>query len=154
RILPVSADDMREIYGILIALEPEVAAQAARNRTTGDCSAALEQAMSDMEVALEERNLETWADADDRYHRALLDRGENNRMTSLINTLFDQAHRARMVTLRLRSDPRRSTQEHRQILDAILDARADDARALFRAHRERTARELLRLLEDGQLKSL
>ncbi|MEM7060801.1 MAG: GntR family transcriptional regulator [Pseudomonadota bacterium] len=154
RILPVSADDMREIYGILIALEPEVAAEAAQRQQSEQSFTALETAMAKMEAALEGGDLRAWANADDDFHRALLALGENRRMTQFISTLFDQAHRARMVTVRLRSDSKRSTQEHRKILRAITAGRPDEARALFRSHRERTAGVLLSILEETQLRSL
>ena len=69
-------------------------------------------------------------------------------------TLFDQAHRARMVTLRLRQVPRESTREHHAVLDAIKAGDAALTRRLFKRHRQRAAKELLALLENLRLTHL
>ncbi|WP_207382969.1 GntR family transcriptional regulator [Pseudaestuariivita atlantica] len=147
RILPVSAADMNDIYEILTALEPHAAAELALRRPDAQVLAPLEEATSDMEAALEKPDLDAWAAADDRFHRTLLELHGNDRLTAIASTLFDQAHRARMVTLRMRDMPHRSTAEHREILGALRRGDAEGVRRLFRDHRERAARELLHILE-------
>lgn len=154
RVLPVYAADMREIYEILTALEPEAAAQLARRNLDTAAVAELESATTDMETALADNDLEAWAEADDRFHRKLLRLHGNRRLSAFADTLFDQAHRARMVTLRLRKPPVRSTQDHREILQHILVGDGEKARATFRSHRERAAGELLAILEDYKLPRL
>lgn len=154
RVLPIAPNDMRDIYHLLTILEPEAAAAAARAGLSEKQIAALKLATDDMEQALEANDLDAWAAADDLFHRLLLDCSENARLTAFVNTLFDQAHRARIVTLRLRDVPRRSTQEHRAILQAIQAGDAVRTQTLFRAHRERAARELLELLERTRLAQL
>ncbi len=147
RVLPVSAEDMNDIYEILTALEPHAAAELALRRPGLEVLAPLVRATEDMERALERPDLEAWAEADDRFHRALLELHGNARLTAIAGALFDQAHRARMITLRLREVPHRSTAEHRDILQALRDGDAERVRRIFQTHRERAARELLQLLE-------
>lgn len=154
RVLPVSPNDMREIYQILTALEPEAAALVARRELAPAEIALLEGPTSDMERTIETGDLDAWAAADDRFHRALLDLSPNRRISTFIKQLLNQAHRARMVTLRLRKPPRTSTREHRDILTAILAHDDDRARMLFRAHRERADEELIDILEACRLSSL
>lgn len=154
RILPISPSDMADIYQILIALEPEAAAALAATRPTAPTLAPLETATTEMEQALDARDKGAWAEADDRFHRALLAAAPNRRMANVIGTMLDQAHRARIVTLRMRAFPEASTREHRAILDAMADGDADTTRTLFRAHRQRAADELLPVLEELQLKQL
>jgi len=153
-VLPVSTDDMREIYQMLIALEPEAAAMVAQKGLTKSEKAALESATAAMENALRDDQLDAWAVADDRFHRVLLECNGNARLTNVVSTLFDQAHRARMVTLYLRPKPTQSTKEHRQILRAITAGDPDKTRAFFRAHRERAAEELLAVLARCRLERL
>lgn len=146
RVLPISGGDMREIYEILTALEPHAAAElAGRALDPGDL-APLDAATSDMEAALEVRDLDAWADADDRFHRRLLDLHGNARLTAIAAKLYDQAHRARMMTIKLRDLPYRSTEDHRTILSAIRAGAADEVWAVFEEHRRRAARELLDIL--------
>jgi DNA-binding GntR family transcriptional regulator len=154
RVVPLSPDDMRQIYQILTVLEPEAAASVAKSGLGNDQKRQLESATTEMVKALAKLDLDAWAEADDRFHRTLLGYCGNKRLIAYVNTLFDQAHRARMVTLRLREIPRKSTSEHRAILNAILSGNAVKTRDLFRAHRERAADELMRILENTRLSHL
>lgn len=154
RVLPIRAEDMREIYEILGSLEPDAVAALARRGLSETDLAPLSQATADMERALAADDLDAWADADDRFHRIVLELHGNRRMTDFVGVLFDQAHRARIFTLRLRQRPERSTAEHREILDALGAGDARRARRVFRDHRKRVARELLTILEDYRLEQL
>ena len=151
RILPISRTDIADIYQILIALEPEAAAGLAAMRPDANSLAPIEAATRAMEAAHATDDRDAWAAADDRFHRALLDLVPNRRIAQIIGTVLDQAHRARMVTLRLRARPEASTRDHRAILDAIAAGDANATRRLFRAHRQRAADELLPLLDKLQL---
>lgn len=154
RVLPVSTEDMQEIYELLTALEPEAAAAVAARRLPPEALAPLEAATAAMEQALAQNDLRAWAQADDRFHRSLLKLNCNRRLESIVGTLFDQAHRARMVTLWMRKPPAHSTAEHRAIQQAIAAGDAEQTRDLFRSHRQRAAAELIELLERSRLMSL
>lgn len=154
RVLPISPRDMQDIYQLLTVLEPEAAAHVAEMGLSSEQIANLEAATAEMEQALKDENLDLWAAADDRFHRELLNCSTNGRLTAFVQTLFDQAHRARIVTLRLRAVPWKSTEDHRDILKAVTNGDADRTRNLFRAHRERAAQELLRVLEKSRLSQL
>lgn len=146
RVLPLRADDMREIYEILTSIEPDAAARlAARNPTPVEL-APMEQAVSDMEAALTRQDLEAWAEADDRFHLALLDLHGNRRLRGVFLALNDQVHRARMVTLRLREAPVKSNEEHREILESLRQGDPEAARQAFLNHRQRAAKELVGIL--------
>ncbi len=146
RVLPLRANDMTEIYEILTALEPDAAARLAARKPSPDELVPMENAAADMEAALTRGNLDAWADADDRYHVALLDLHGNHRLRRVVAALNDQVHRARMVTLRLREPPVKSNEEHRVILDCIRKGDANAARQAFLAHRQRAAKELVGIL--------
>lgn len=154
RVLPILAADMKEIYEILTALEPEAAAHLAARRPSAAELAPLERATVIMERALKEIDLDAWAEADDTFHHALLDLHGNRRLSDFVSSLYDQAHRARIITLRLRELPERSTREHRQIVDGLAAGDAEQTRRVFREHRQRAARELLGILEDYRLPQL
>lgn len=154
RVLPISLDDMREIYEILTVLEPDVAYRLAQANLDKAALHELEQATEDMEQALADGDLDAWAAADNQFHRKLLALHGNKRLMNFVRTICDQAHRARMMTLRLREKPERSTHEHRAVMTYILQGDAEKARDTFRAHRENSAKELLRILEDLRLHNL
>ncbi len=154
RVLPISAGDMKDIYEILTALEPEAAANVAAREPSAEDLKPLEQATAKMERALDADDLDAWAEADDVFHATLLAINGNDRMRTFVTSLYDQAHRARIITLRLRERPVRSTEEHRMILDRLRHGDADGTRNIFRQHRERAARELLAILENYRLPQL
>ena len=139
---------MREIYEILTALEPQAAYSLARAGLSKDQLAPLERATIDMEQALENEDLDAWADADDRYHGALMALHGNTRLTGIVKTLSDRVRQARLLTLRTRRKPVRSTFEHRAIFDAIASGEAENARDFYARHRERSADELLQILDQ------
>lgn len=154
RVLPIQYDDMREIYEILTSLEPDAAANLAARHPTAEELAPLSEATDRMEQALAEGDLDAWAEADDQFHIHLLELQGNRRLREFVGALYDQAHRARIVTLRLREPPVRSTREHREILDALLAGDSGGARRVFRQHRRRAANELLKILERYRLPQL
>lgn len=154
RVLPIHPDDMREIYEVLSALEPEAAAGLAARRPSAEEMRPLYEAAAEMEAALAGDDLDAWALADDRLHLALLDLHGNRRLRAFVVALNDQVYRARMVTLRLRDMPHRSNEEHRAILEHIRNGEPQAARDAFRVHRERAAAELVGILEKYRLGQL
>jgi DNA-binding GntR family transcriptional regulator len=146
RVLPVSAADMKEIYEILTSLEAMAAELVALKRPAPAELAALEKASRDMEKALKKDDLDAWAEADERYHRQLIELCGNRRLAAVVYNYWDRAHRARMFTLRLRPKPVNSTHEHLAVVEAIRRGDSVAARELHRAHRERGSRELLEIL--------
>ena len=154
RVLPVSPDDMREIYEMLTALEPMAAEILARKKLPPADLKPLIDASRDMSAALKANDLDAWAAADERYHRLLIALAGNRLLADTVQGLWDRAHRARMVTLRLRPKPANSTAEHNAIVEAIRAGNATLAARLYRRHRERGSSELLAILEKARLGAL
>lgn len=154
RVLPVSPSDMREIYEILTSLESMAAELVAQSRPTSAELAPLEKASRDMERALKRDDLYAWAEADERFHRHLLEMCGNAKLAGIVFNYWDRAHRARMVTLRLRPRPVNSTREHLAIVQAIRRGDAATAGALFRAHRQRASQELTDLLQRHRMSQI
>jgi DNA-binding GntR family transcriptional regulator len=154
RVLPVSAKDMREIYEILTALESEAAAQIARDGATPARIAELKAAVAQMDETLKADDLEAWARADDRFHRLILDTARNRRLTAIIEQFWDQSHRVRMLTLKLRPKPTGSNIDHRALVDAIERGDPEEAHRIHHEHRAKNGRMLAELLERHGLSQL
>ncbi len=151
RILPVSPDDMRDIYDVLTELESLAARQAAKRHPNKADLAMLALAISDMDAALAAGTLEEWADADERYHKELVRLGGNSRVCMIVNMLSDQVRRARMITLHMRPIPVKSNEDHRAVFDAIRNGDAAQAHAIHRAHRQAAKDLIVGLLEKHKL---
>lgn len=156
RVLPVSPDDMREIYELLGCLEATAAELLASQRLPADAPVLQElgAAIDAMDRTLASDDLDGWAVADERFHAALLDGCGNRRLARMAFAVGDQSHRARMVTLRLRPKPVRSNADHRAVLDAIRAHDAGTAREVHRQHRLTGMHTLLGILETYRLNRL
>lgn len=151
RIKPVSLRDMREIYEILTSLESCAAELAARRGLKERELERLQTTVAEMEHALEIDDLDGWVEADEKFHRLLVEFSDNERLISLVGTFRDQSHRVRMMTLRLRPKPTASNEDHRAVVEAIAEGSPDKARQIHRVHREKSGRLLIDLLETHGL---
>ncbi len=147
RILPISVADMREIYEILTGLESTAAEIVAERGLDHDSLGTLRRAVEDMDSALADDDLRAWAEADERFHNLLVEFSGNERLRAWVNTCRDQAHRARMATLRLRPKPVDSNKDHAAVVDAIERQDGEAARRLHHQHRRRAGAMLVELLE-------
>jgi DNA-binding GntR family transcriptional regulator len=154
RVLPVSPEDMREIYQILTALECLAAELLAKSAPTATQLAPLVVATQAMELALAQDKLEEWARADENFHRELVRLCGNKSLLDAMMNYWDRAHRARMFSLRLRPKPVNSTREHMQLVERLLAADAAGAAQVNRSHRERASRELLEIFAKFQIQQM
>ena len=155
-VCAISADDMREIYQVIIALESTAAELLAERPAQERLSITreLEVVNVSMEGALTKDDLTAWAQADELFHKLLIERTENKRLLRMYHTIMDQSHRARMLTLRLRARPAESVLDHRAIVEAIKNGDSSEARERAKAHRLRASKQLLPLLEQVGLRHL
>jgi len=156
RISALSPGDMKEIYEILMSLEPTAVELLVARRPERAELACLVEACDAMEAALNgpRPDLSAWAAADEQFHVNLAHLCGNKRLAAMIMTVWDQAHRARMFTLTLRPLPLKSTAEHRAVVDAILAGDGEQARDLYFAHRKRGGSELTAIIERHGIQRL
>lgn len=154
RVVPISVKDMREIYEVLTCLESRAAERLAARKPSEDEIAPLEAAVENMDRALAEGDLDAWAAADEHFHRTLLDLCGNRRLAGMAFTVFDQVHRVRMVTLRMRPIPYQSSLDHRAVIEAIRAGDGLTAYNVHRRHRQQAMELLTRILERNKLSEL
>lgn len=147
-IRPVSAEDIREIYDVLIAVEGMAAALLAARPLTvlEEAASLLDSETAIMKQALENGDLMKWAEADERFHDGLTELCGNRRLARIAATVRDQSHRARLSTLHLRPVPTDSAAEHKLITDAIRRQAPGEAEAAARSHRVKARDQLVPLL--------
>ncbi len=154
RVLPIAIADLREIYDLLAGLEATAVDIIARRGLQPAEAAELETLLTDMATALARDDLAVWAEGDARFHRRLVEMSCNQRLIVMVETIREQSHRARMATLRLRPKPAASNDEHAAVVAALRRRDAEAAVKLIRAHRLRSARLLIDLLEHHGLDQL
>lgn len=154
RILPVSPDDMREIYDILTELESLAAERAAEFGHSEQDLKPLAQSIAQMDRAIAAADLESWAEADDLFHQELVRLGGNRRVESIVSMMSDQVRRARASTLFIRPLPVQSNEDHRAVYTAIRDGQPDVARERHRQHRLHAKSVIIEILEKHRLSKL
>ena len=147
RILPISPEDMTEIYDILTELESLSAQLAAQKKYEESAFEVAEEAIQNMDNALAREDREAWAMADEVFHKELIRLGGNRRIAKICQIYNDQVHRARNLTLNLRPKPTKSNDDHRKVLDAIRKGDAQKAWQIHRTHRLQAKNMLVSLLE-------
>ena len=148
RVLPISPDDMREIYSVLTALESEAAEWVARDGVSEAGLQELRDAVAEMDASLALDDLAAWAAADEQFHRCLVESCGNARLRALIFQYWDQSHRVRMATLRLRPKPVDSNRDHLALVEAIANRDPERARTIHRQHRKSHGEMLAGLLDS------
>ncbi len=154
RILPLSPEDMSEIYDVLTELESHAAERAAQARYDDAELACLAKAIDEMDKAIANSDLDTWAEADDRFHEELVRLGGNSRIKSIVNMMSDQVRRARTMTLFMRPLPTKSNEDHRAVYQAIRRGDSETARKSHRQHRQHAKEILVDLLKKHRLRFL
>ncbi len=154
RILPLSPDDMAEIYDVLTELESHAAERAAEAGYDETDLKALATAIDDMDAAIAASDLDAWAEADDRFHSELVRLGGNRRIQSIVGMMSDQVRRARTMTLFMRPLPTKSNEDHRAVFHAIRSGDADTARDSHEKHRQHAKAIIVELLNKHRLRFL
>jgi len=147
RVLPISVDAMKEIYGLLSILMPECARQIVSNGLSRSQIDEIEELTDKMDTAMVDNDLDAWARAEDQFHRIQIQFLSNFRLAKMINQLLDQTHRARILTLNLNKKNERTSSDHRAMIDAM---RQGDVARLFVLHTvfwERAGEALINSLE-------
>ncbi|MEM6677951.1 MAG: GntR family transcriptional regulator [Pseudomonadota bacterium] len=154
RVLPVSVEDMREIYEVLTALEPVAAETLARRGLTEAEDESFEEDLQAMERALQADDREAWAMADEAFHARLVEAAGNRRATEICMSLADQVHRARLMTLHFRDTLHVSNADHRMLIEAIREGDPEKAYAQHRRHRIGAGGKITALIEERGLRSV
>ncbi|RJQ83055.1 GntR family transcriptional regulator [Amycolatopsis panacis] len=139
-----SAEEVVEIYGVRAALESHAARLAALN-ATDEQRAAIEARRAQMTVedvaVLGER-----AKANDEFHDLISSASGNGR---LLHTLREQRlfhFNSRVASVYTADDLRRSSQQHGQLIEAVVHRRPGDAADVAREHVEFSLKLVLRKL--------
>ena len=154
RVKHVSINDLKEIYQVLGALEVEAARLASLRDLDGLTVRALRNSVADMETHLAAGDLRAWVEADSGFHRALAEASGNQRLAQAAGTYWGQAHRLRMITLRMRPPPNPSNRDHARVVEAIINGDAETAQRVHREHWDWSGELLIGLLEQHGISSL
>jgi DNA-binding GntR family transcriptional regulator len=151
-VAPLTRDDVRELLTVVGALEGIAAHHAASK--PADIRAGLAKDLRDANAQFHRAGKtapidhEALHDADERFHRRIVESGAGPRLLSLYDAVKPQAERyIRMYISMLTGDIRSSVAEHDIIIAAIAEGRRDDAELAVETNWRHAADRLSRVIE-------
>ncbi len=156
QIVMLSADDVREIYQVISALEIEAVRLLTLTLPGMDDLAPLSEIQSRMAAAAERNDTEAWLLADEAFHRQLLELNPNRRLCDVALAHRDLVQRAHFVALRLlRSEQiAMSARQHKRLIRLIASGDAATAVESHQMQRDRGADMMVGVMRDHGLAKL
>jgi GntR family transcriptional regulator, carbon starvation induced regulator len=147
RAAAMSAEDLQDITNFRLLVEPAALAQSiakGNSEWEGRIVAEFHQLewlrkrVSSSATVIDEE----WTERHKLFHMAMLSAADSPRLLTVCSSLFDQSERYRRFSAMNRKEPRNTDEEHRRMMDAVLERKADLACAILRDHITQTARNV------------
>jgi DNA-binding GntR family transcriptional regulator len=133
RVVPMSEQDLDEVYEMRLLLEVPGTLAAARKMGKDDL-ARLETTVADTEAAADQRDVLLFLEADRRFHLQLLSHCGNKRLVNAVATLRDQTRLYGLDVLAKSGSIVDFAREHRDILNAIAAGDVERLENIVRSH--------------------
>lgn len=153
QVFLLTIEDIRKIFDIKKSLESSIARWAIERGEEEDFEK-LEEIIKDMEriaetqfTDVEDENFKRWLQRDDDFHGLLFKMADNERAEYIINNLNAQWHKLRLGILAIGGRIRVSTNEHKEITNAILDRNPEKAEELMKSHLSNLEKLLINLMK-------
>jgi len=152
----LSSADMREIYQAVTGMEVMAVFLLTAAHPTRDAVRPLFAALDKMDDATRQLDLERWGEADEAFHRGLLELCGNSRISRVGLQFRDLAQRAHLVAMRLQPMDylARSAATHRALAELVLAGNPDRAAAAHFQQRRRGEEMLINAVEKFRLVAL
>lgn len=136
RVASISLDNFEDMLVMRECLEPFAAELAAKN-IDEETVERLEQYNNTMKAALEKNDIESYHDANTRFHRLLIEASGNKIMAKAIFELMDSEQRMRMIFQLFPEILDVSNKEHGLILDLVKKRNGKALARLIYEHKKR-----------------
>jgi GntR family carbon starvation induced transcriptional regulator len=148
RVTPVSVDDLSDLTRVRIEIE-SLAIKASIERGNAAWEGGIVGAFHELQkvTPLQQKHLEPviddWSVVHHRFHYALVAACGSPRLLSIRKGLSEQAERYRKLSVTYHTDDRNLNEEHKQIMEAVIERDAPAAIALLARHFNKTTKILL-----------
>ena len=137
-VATMTGAEAREVYEVRAAVE-SLACRLFAERATSDQQAALQEAVTALEVALEANEVPLLVAAKEQFYAVLLSGATNRTLTVIADSLRNRVTWLRYLTLAQPGRAHQSVAEMRAILAAVLDRDVERARGASVEHVEAAA---------------
>jgi DNA-binding GntR family transcriptional regulator len=139
-------DDLLEIYELREAVDGIASRRAARSEDRERLVTTLEDLLERQRASVDVADLDTYAELDVAFHRAIWQGSNNRQLASLSENLLGQVRIGNNISVRAPGRPQIALQEHATIVDAIRRGDAPGAERATRTHVRKASRVLAQLL--------
>jgi DNA-binding GntR family transcriptional regulator len=144
-----TVDEVEDYYSIAGALEG-LAARLAVERASGEEVARLRELHQALKDAYREKDLQSYFDANSRFHGFIAETARNERLYRLIHQMRQEIQKTRILALHLPQRLDYSMREHDQILDAFLKRNPDLAESLVLKHLNNQMVAIKKMLQPAE----
>ncbi len=148
-VIGVAADDLIDIYKIRIRLEGLASREAAMKISEED-KLLLTESVELSEFYIKKHDAEKIKELDSRFHGIIYKASGNRMLGKTLSDLHKKIKRYRKISLSVTDRIERSVEEHREILNAILNGNADEADRLTALHIEAALDNLIAVFEESR----
>ncbi|MCP3015135.1 GntR family transcriptional regulator [Nocardiopsis dassonvillei] len=125
--------DVRDVYVARLAVE-RTACELIMRGNRGEAVARLTPAVERLAAAAASRDRNAMSDADQAFHQTLVSCAGNSRLERMAQTLLVETRMCLTVMQDVYPEPEELLDEHRRILDAIVDGAEEELLRLIEAH--------------------
>ena len=145
-ILPITVQDIEEIFEIRQMIDPQASRRAAENIESQQAEELL-RIMDEMERAAEARDVSAWLEGDARFDELLFTAARNERIKEFARRIENQWYRFKVCYL-IVDWMAVSSKEHRIIADAIAAKDPEKAGHAMLAHNMRSKESILHIMKN------
>lgn len=132
-VAKITEKDLRDALEVRCTLE-ELATTLACDRITDEGRDRLKEALHTFKDAIESQNVQTIVEGDVKFHDAIFDATQNQRLMQIANNLREQVYRYRVEYVKDKDYHSTLVREHEEITKAILDNDKAKATKVMRTH--------------------
>ena len=132
-VAKISEKNLRDVLEVRRSLE-ELAIELACQRMSDDEIRQLEEAQAAFQKAVESKDAMNIAETDEHYHDIIYFGTGNSRLVQILNNLREQMYRYRLEYIKDEDKRQILIVEHENILKAVKNRRAAEAKAAIREH--------------------
>ena len=129
----LTPDDVRDVYVARLAVE-RTACELIMRGNRGEALARLTPAVERLAQAAASGDRDAMSDADQEFHQTLVSCAGNSRLERMTQTLLVETRMCLTVMQDVYPEPEELLEEHRRILDAIVEGAEDRLLALIESH--------------------
>jgi GntR family carbon starvation induced transcriptional regulator len=153
-VAPMDREEIQDVLETRLVIEKEALRRSIENSDPaweGEVLSAYHQLDKANPVADARTVPDEWSKAHRLFHMSLLAKCQSKLLLQFAGSLFDQSERSRLLQSKIVTPTclPRIQNEHRQILEGVLDHDVGAAQQSLESHYRRTAGDLMRALDHG-----